>query len=459
MHLLRRLYLVILLVCIVPTSMRLITPVHAAEEQPDAPAAIEPKENEKDYAAGVAASIEQEKPAEEEEEEKSEIKTAEEVEAEEAAEEAAATPLTLDADALKVYNINELDDLVIDHSKEIVLAMLGNFYGHFEQYARAIRNGILAHFARINGTGGIHHKHMRLICVEDRNTPALAQRIMNTLRRTHKIELFIGNMGSRNLVQNLRLIKARKVAMLFPWGNHPHLQEEPLDYLVSGAGIMEPQLRALVTHCTETLRLNKIALFYSDGGFNTRTKNTLVELLAEHDITPVAQASYNRMTMDINSSAKTLIKSNPKVVICLGTSMPVAKLMSRFLELGYYGTTFIGVDSTMWVPDILRAKGAAYAYSTTVPAPESSLMEVAQIFRDDCSLNFPNDTTNILSFAYYLNANIITHIIKTLTADFTTKDLLEGIAAMKNVDIGGFNVTFNPETRLAYPHHVSIIRG
>jgi ABC-type branched-subunit amino acid transport system substrate-binding protein len=364
-------------------------------------------------------------------------------------------------DELKIYSITDLKDLTVDHETTYPFAMVGSFTGHFRLYGTAIRNGMLARFRHINKEeNGINNKWIRLICVEDNGNPNLAHKIITQLRKKHNVATFVGNMGTRNVAHVTPLIERKRIAMLFPWGGKEDLRSSHLTNLVNGLGHMEPQIKDIIEHCINGLLLKKIAIFHSDGTFYSNAKDTTVTLLKEEGLRPVALASYNRFTMDINTPAKRIIDADPKVVICLGSSYPIAKLISRFFQLGHYGTTFIGIDSTMFVPDILRAKGASYSYSSTVPNPITDVSQISQEYRDQMQDMFPNEIQNILSYSYYIHATLIERSLKSLSvsADLHT-DLIPVIEKMENVDLGGFTANFDQQTRHAYTNTVTIIKG
>lgn len=374
--------------------------------------------------------------------------------------EEAKDPLTPE-DELKIYTRAELKDLVVDHEKTYTFAMVGSFSGHFRLYGHAIRDGILARFRHINKTkNGVKNKWLRLICVEDNGNPNIAHKIITELRKKHKVATFIGNMGTRNVSHVTPLIERKRIAMLFPWGGKESLRSAHLTNLVNGLGHIEPQVRNIIDHCINGLLLKKIAIFHSDGTFYTSAKDTTITLLKEEGLRPVALASYNRFTMDINTPAKRIIDADPKVVICLGSSYPIAKLISRFFQLGHYGTTFIGIDSTMFVPDILRAKGAAYSYASTVPNPVTDVSKIAEEYRDHMEEMFPHEVQNILSYSYYIHATLIERALNSLsvTAELHT-EMIPVIEKMENVDLGGFTANFDPQTRHAYTNTVTIIKG
>lgn len=366
--------------------------------------------------------------------------------------------------ATDTFSFEEVKDITIDHDQEIVFAMLGSFTGHFQLYGELIRNGIRAHFYAVNEKGGIEGKKIRLICIDDKGSPTLSKKITDQLRK-RGVSLILGAMGTRNILHNLRNIAHGQVTYLFPWGGDDKLRRTGLKHIVNGLGNLQPQLEAIVSYCVEGLLHEKIAIFHSDGNFNTEAKDYVVSLLKKEGITPVGIGSYNRFTMDILTPAQELIKTDPKIVICIANSMPTAKLISRFFELGHYGTIFIGIDSTLFVKNILASKGASYAYTSTVPDPIKSTQPIAEWYRRDMEAYFPEEQLNILSLSYYIHAHIITKALQTyathlsLSEPFKTERFINIIEQMKNTDIGGFIINFNAKTREAYPHLVSIIKG
>jgi ABC-type branched-subunit amino acid transport system substrate-binding protein len=334
-------------------------------------------------------------------------------------------------------------------------AFLGD--GALQLYGELIRNAIHARFNRINKLGGINGQKLELVSMDDRGEPEITQKNISIMRK-RGIDMFLGNMGTRSVFKVLPLIEKKEIAILFPWGGDKRLRKPHLTNLVNGLGLMAPQLDKIIEYIFEDLRLKKIAIFYDDSAFGKTNKNEIITQLKSKGVTPVATASYNRFTMDIETPAKKLIKTDPKVVICLATSMPTVKLINSFLERGHYGTKFIGIDSTMFVGDILKRKGIDFAYSSPMPHPKKSNLPIVKQFREDLSKYFPADTPNVLSLSYYIHAAIICEALKKIQGPITKEKLLVNVENMKNYNLGGFIVSMDPNTRHAYPHKISILR-
>ena len=351
-------------------------------------------------------------------------------------------------------------------SNEIVFGQSLNLDGSFKLYGNIIKNGILACFNQINEDGGINGKVLKLVSMDDKGDPKTAESNIKEMFDQYDIDMFLGNMGTRSLLRVLPLIELGKIAMLFPWGGDEQLRAPGLSYIINGPSLIEPQIDALTEYIVKNLRLKKIALFHSDGGFSIANAQTAKKTLGKYNITPTIEISYNRFTMNImnvdkfkDSPADAVFDADPKVVMCLATSMPSAKLIGRFFEYGFYGTLFFGIDSTLFVGDILKAKGAKFYYTSAVPDPKDPKLLIVKEYQEALKKFFPKETFNVLSLSYYISAKIIVQALKKISGKITKEKLLAEIEKMKNFDLEGFTVKFNPQNRHAFGEDISIIKG
>lgn len=330
--------------------------------------------------------------------------------------------------------------------------------GSLQLYGELIRDSINARFARVNKKGGIKNKKLRLVSMDDKGEPEISEKNIKSML-AKKIDMFLGNTGTRSILQVLPLIEKKNIAMLFPWAGSDKLRQPHLSNIINGVGLTKPQISKIVSYVVETLRIKKIAIFHDDGSFGLENKKMVIEELEKYNVTPIETASYNRFTLDIDTPAKKLIASDPKTVICLGTSMPAAKMINKFMSKGHYGTKFIGIDSTMFVGKILKRKGVKFYYSSPFPHPEKKEIKIVKEFLEDMRKTCPHNPPNILSLAYYIHAVIIEKAIENIEGNVTKGKLISEIEKIKNLDIGGFTVNFNSMNRHAYPHNISIIEG
>lgn len=344
---------------------------------------------------------------------------------------------------------------VADETHEIVIGQSANFSNGMRLYAETIQLGIQACFASINNKGGINGKKLRLETLNDGGDPQITEQ--NILAMMKKgIKIFLGNMGSRNLLKILPLIKQGKILMLFPWGGDTELRDPGMRHLINGPGLLKPQIEALVAYIKENVRHRTLAIYHSDDAFSRTALHDALAILDQAQITPVSTTAFNRLTLDVATSAVNILASNPKIVLCLGTSVPTVKLINAFFEHGAYTTSFFGIDSTFFVPEILAGKGVKFYYSSAVPDPQETLIPIAREYREALEGFAPEEQPNILSFTYFICAKIMA---LALEKDSQLESIIQYIESMQHYDLGGFDVTFDKENRHAFGTSISIIRG
>lgn len=343
--------------------------------------------------------------------------------------------------------------------QEIVFGQTGTFSGPLGIYGNLIKNAINAYFSRINENGGVNGLKFRLQSIEDQSNPVLAKKNIKSLLQKDKIDMFLGCTGTRSILSVLPLIKAKKIAMLFPWAGHKSFWDPKLSNIINGLGYLQPQLEKIAKNIVEKRRFTKIAIFHADDDFSVNAANNLEKILQNYGIKPVGIVSYNRMTIDMVAGVEKLLAVDPKVVICISTSMPAVKLAELFFKRGHYATEFVGVDSTLFVGDILKDKGVHFCFSSSVPDPKIDKTTIAEQYRQDIDKYYPNDSYNVLSFAYYISAAIIVEAIKNLKGDMTKEAIIKQIERMKNFDIGGFKINFDARTRHAFGKNIFLVNS
>jgi branched-chain amino acid transport system substrate-binding protein len=330
--------------------------------------------------------------------------------------------------------------------------------GDLAYYAEAITQGIEACFRSVNQSGGIHGMDLSLMTMDDGGDPQRAFHNVEIMQKEHAIDMFFGSMGNRSIAKITPLIKEKKIALLFPWAGSEEFHRPELTLAVYGSGNVKPQIDFLVKHIVENIRETSVAIFHADSTFNVELARYAHQSLKNHGITPIAQTAYNRLTMNIERPARVISIADPKVILCISTSMPAAFLVKYLFEHGHFGTTFLGIDSTLFTGVILQPRDITFPYTTSVPDPIKSTLPLVQDYRNAMHTHFPNAPLSRLSLTYYLHARIIVEALRTMTPPISKEKLIQSIESMKSTTIGGFPIAFDPTTRFAYAQDVHLVK-
>ena len=342
----------------------------------------------------------------------------------------------------------------------ITFGFSGSLSGHFGTYGTMITRGILAAFNAKNATGGVDGHPLTLICKDDRGNAQ--QTVANiTALRNAGTSWFLGVMSSHSMRKTVEQIKQLDIAMLFPWGATPELHNPTARGYIGGLGNIQAQINTLLNEIVHVQKIKRLGLFHADDTFSTQAAGYCTKsLLSTYNTTPVASTVYNRYTLDIPHSTQTFMAADPRVIICLGTSMPTVTLINQLFERKFYGVRLFGTDATFLVPQILQSKGVNFTYASPVPDPVTSGIKLATDYRRDLTNFFPDEPHNILSFSFYIAARLVIQALeKTSTQKTiaTTTALITQLEQFKNVDFHGFPVNFNPQNRYLFGERTWLI--
>jgi len=345
--------------------------------------------------------------------------------------------------------------ITVDHDHEIVFGQSGSFSGHFKYYGITIRDAINAYFDQVNKAGGIRGKKLRLISLDDQGDAEQTKKNIDELYTKYGIDKFIGVMGTRGILLELPLIKSKKIAFFFTWGSDQQLRDQKLNNIINGFGLLNPQVDLLREYVVNTLSFKNIGIFHADDALSVDAANYLVKKLELNGITPTV-ARYNRFTMNIESAATNLLKKDPRAVICIGTSMPTVKLINAFFENGFFGTQFLGIDSTFLVPELLRYKGASFKFVSAVPDPLKSSLPIAQEYRAAFSSYLDSTDYSTLSFSYFISTAIVCKALEQTTL-FSNEAIIKEIESFKSTTISGFPIAFDASNRYVFGEKLWLI--
>lgn len=327
--------------------------------------------------------------------------------------------------------------------KEFVIGQIVDTSGEFQKYAAAITEGISACFNEVNKNGGINGKKIRLEVQDCKGSLKKIEAISHEFKK-QGISIFLGCMGTRNVTNFLPQIEAGSITMLFPWGGNDALRNPKIKHIINGPGLLQPQLENIANHVGNILHSKKTVIFHANDSFSISASKELQKIFAKQAFPITKIVNYNGYTLNINKAAEELINLEPRAVICIGTSMPAAKLIKNFFSSGLYKTTFFGIDSTFMTHDILADFGATFYYTSAVPEPKRTKIPIAEEYlkalNREKSIFYPN----ILSFTYYICAKLL---VDALRKNTNRNDIITHFESLNTHNLGGFSVSFDNSNR------------
>jgi ABC-type branched-subunit amino acid transport system substrate-binding protein len=331
--------------------------------------------------------------------------------------------------------------------KEIRFGIAAPFSGASRELGRQMKLGIDTAFNRINDTGGVNGRMLRLAAADDGYEPSRTLDAMKTLYDKDQVFGFVGNVGTPTAAIAIPFALERRALFFGAFTGSNILRNDPPDrYVFNYRASYAEETDAAVHYLVKIKKLQprQIAVFaqadaYGDAGFAGVAK--AFRTLGMGDAS-ILRMNYKRNTVDVDDAVSTLKaqKGQIRAVVMVATYRAAAKFIERTRDswpgMIYSNVSFVGATA---LADELMLLGPRYAsgviVTQVVPAVggySSAVME----YKNALAKYFPGEAPDYVSLEGYIAANVLIQAIRQTGPDLNTEKLIDNLEAMRNLDLG-----------------------
>ena len=331
--------------------------------------------------------------------------------------------------------------------KEIRFGIVAPFSGSSRELGREMKLGIDTAFNRVNDTGGVNGRMLRLAAADDGYEPSRTLDAMKTLWDKDQVFGFVGNVGTPTAAVAIPFALERRALFFGAFTGSNILRNDPPDrYVFNYRASYAEETDAVVHYLIRIRKLQprQIAVFaqadsYGDAGFAGVAK--AFRTLGINDAS-ILRLNYKRNTVDVDDAVSTLKaqKGQIRAVVMVATYRAAAKFIERTRD-SYPGMTYSNVSfvGSTALADELMLLGPRYAngviVTQVVPAVggySSAVME----YKNALAKYFPGEAPDYVSLEGYIAANVLIQAIRQTGPELNTEKLIDNLEAMRNLDLG-----------------------
>ena len=347
-------------------------------------------------------------------------------------------------------DFNENDKKVKGVSdSEIVIGSSLAMGGHASYLGTQIKNGAISYIQKINNTGGIFGRKIKLITLDDKYDPPLC--LINTQDLIIKQKAFslFCYVGTPTTEKILPMIEEAGIPLVGIFTGAHILRDPKYKSIINVRASYYQETAAAVKYFIETRKTERFAVFYQYDAYGFDGLRGTETALREYNKVPVATGKYIRGTLDIEKGLKKIIKSKAQAVFLIGTYGPCAKFIIESKKRGYkglfYNVSFVGAKALL---EKTGKYGEGVIVSQVVPPPDFAVDSPAlwgiKQYKIDLKKSFPNESPNYVSLEGYINARVLVEGLKRAGKDLTRQKFIQAIESIKNFDLGiQSNLTFS----------------
>ncbi len=330
--------------------------------------------------------------------------------------------------------------------KEIRFGIAAPFSGSSRELGRQMKLGIDTAFDRINDTGGVNGRMLRLAAADDGYEPSRTLDAMKQLYDKDQVFGFVGNVGTPTAAVAIPFALERRALFFGAFTGANILRNDPPDrYVFNYRASYAEETDAVVHYLVKIRKLQprQIAVFaqadaYGDAGFAGVAK-AFRTLGVDGTI---LRLNYKRNTIDVDDAVSALKaqKGQIRAVVMVATYRAAAKFIERTRDsypgMVYSNVSFVGSTA---LADELMLLGPRYAngviVTQVVPAVggySSAVME----YKNALAKYFPGEAPDYVSLEGYIAANVLIQAIRQTGPELNTEKLIDNLEAMRNIDLG-----------------------
>jgi branched-chain amino acid transport system substrate-binding protein len=337
-------------------------------------------------------------------------------------------------------------------SDTILFGQAAALDGPSSALGQGMRQGILAAFAEINASGGVHGRKLKLISRDDGYDPDRSVEQTIKLIEQDKVFALIGAVGTPTTTATVPIAKAKNVPFIGPFTGAGFLRAPELHNVVNIRASYGAEAEAWIKHLTEDLHVRSIAIFYQDDSFGRDGLAGVKLALEKRNMELVAEGTFERNTKAVSSAMRTLKRAEPEAIVMVGTYGPCAEFIrlahkSDFNPI-FINISFVGANA---LAKELGPEGNGVIVSQVVPFPwDTSVKIVADYQAAEKALD-PALKPEFISLEGYLSGRLVAAALEITGPNPTRADMLRIINDVGRFDISGDIMTFGSQMRDAPP--------
>jgi ABC-type branched-subunit amino acid transport system substrate-binding protein len=327
---------------------------------------------------------------------------------------------------------------------EVVVGQFAPMSGPAAQLGLRLQVGIQAYFSAINAQGGVNGRKLRLVSRDDGYEPDKAAAAAKALIRDDKVFALIGAVGTPTGLAALPVFTAEKVPMIGMFTGAQGLREPFNRYVFHLRASYFGETERIVQHLT-TLGIKKIAVFYQNDAYGKAGLEGVTRALERRSLKPTALATVERNTVDVSAAIRTIIPAQPEAVVQIGAYKGCAEFIKEARKIGYGGqffnVSFVGAKS---LADELGSAGLGVVVSQVVPFPYVASSALVREYQSRMTEANEKDF-DFGSMEGFIIAKVFAEGLRRAGKNPTRESLINGLETMKEVNLGGFNITFSSQ--------------
>ena len=327
--------------------------------------------------------------------------------------------------------------------REVVMGQFAPLSGPAAQLGLRLQAGMLAWFRQVNAGGGVAGRTIRLVARDDGYEPDKAVAAVKALINEDKVFALAGSVGTPTNLAALPVITEERIPLVGPFTGAQGLREPFNRNLFHVRAGYFDETERIVQHLT-TLGIRKIAVFYQNDSYGQAGLTGVQNALKRRQLEPAGLGTVERNGVDVQKALDAILKGQPEAVVQISAYKSCAAFIKQARGKGYGGQFFnVSFVGSKALADELGDAGVGVVISQVVPSPYAPNTPVVREYQQHMTAAGEKEI-DFSSMEGYLIGRVVTEGLRRAGKALTRESYVTALESMRDVDIGGFKISYSP---------------
>ena len=340
------------------------------------------------------------------------------------------------------------EDGVTDNT--ILIGQTAGFTGQVAGQVKEMTAAVRAYFDYVNRHGGVNGRKLVLKSLDDGYDAKRAAANARKLITEDKVFALAFSRGTPTSEAMIPVLEDFRVPLVGPATGAQSLHEPFSRYVFNIRAKYRTEALRIIDHLAG-IHANRIAVLYQNNSFGKDAFAGYEQGLREHALEPVAVATLDGTTpdRDVAAAAARIAGADPQAVVIAGPLKPTADFI-RTMKAKGVAAQFL-VLSNLSADSFVTALGDAangVVITQIVPYPWNPGIPLAHELQQ--AIHEAPDSGAVVSYTAMeglVYAKVLVEGLRRAGRNPTREGFIKALESMRNVDLGGFTVSFGPRSR------------
>jgi len=331
-------------------------------------------------------------------------------------------------------------------AKTIVIGQVAGFTGSVAGNVKELTEGATAYINTVNAAGGVHGRKIVLEQMDDGFDPKRSPDVARKMIEEKQVFALFLSRGTPTNDAMYPTIEQLKVPLIGPSTGAMSMYSPPRRYLFPVRPSYRSETFKIVPQLVN-MGINRIAVFVTDDAFGKDVLAGIQAALKQNGLEPLIVVSQPRGSTKVDEAVAAIAKVDPQAIVMLAlidASIPFVKAMKKTGKNPVLITLSNNASNNFI--KALGEDGWGVAVTQVSPSPFSRTTAIAQEYQNALK-SVPGAAYSYSSIEGYISAKVLVEGLKRAGPQPTREKLIAGLESIRNLDLGGVDVTYGPDLR------------